>query len=1510
MFMQQILRIHSWLLGAVVIGSFVSQGVFAQTGGCPSAILTTGNQSITCSTTATSSAPVTSAIAISTYSTTSQPPSGSPPLSSTAYDGVSALVTRYTTVQLSGSPIGLASGSSATNYGTLSSNSFTYGYGISFGANGRTNTGGNTVLNGSTGQITTAGGNANGIYIAPTSASARGNSITNDGIITTNNTSTGSAAAISLKSGATSSAIVNTIINTGALTTLGDGSYGIEFTSVSGVNTVNNSGSITTSGSAAHGMSITSTRNTVGVTNSGTISTLGAGTNGIDISGAANISNSGTISSASGLAIKFGGTLPSNAFNSLSINNGSVINGGIAFNSASTRESLTFNGYTNSDFNNAITGLNIINASNSSNVVMSSSAGYDLVSGQVAVDASSALSISGVVRDQASPAVASSLTKTGAGGLTLSGSNTYTGGTNLSAGTIAVGSNTALGTGSLAMADGTTLQAAANNIALANSVSVAGISTVDTNSNNLSLSGNVTGAGGVTKIGAGVLTLSGSGNSYSGATNVNAGTLKSSAAGAFSSNSAFVVSTGATLDLNGYSQVIGSLAGAGSTSLGPGNLTAGGNNTSTTFSGSIDGSGSINKVGAGTLSLTGANTYTGGTSLNAGTIAVGNNAALGTNDLAMAAGTTLQAASSVSLANAVDLAGAANIDTNGNNLGLSGVISGVGAVTKTGAGTLTLTGANTYAGGTTVSAGTLVGNATSVQGNIINNAIVDFNQAAAGTYAGTMSGTGSLVKEGAGTLTLAGPNSYSGGTTVSAGTLAGNAASVQGDIANSGTVQFTQVAAGAYAGTMSGTGSLIKEGSATLTLTGPNTYTGGTNLNAGTIAVGNNAALGAGGLAMATGTTLQAASSVALANAISTTGTATVDTNANNLGLSGVISGSGALTKVGAGTLTLSGANTYSGGTSLDAGTIAVGNNAALGTGSLTMAADTTLQAASSVVLANAVAASGAVTINTNGNNLGISGVISGVGSVNKTGAGTLTLSGANTYAGDTNLNAGNLILTGSIGSIGSNANTAVAVGATLQGGGIINGNVSNAGNIEPSYLGVATQLTINGNYVGNNGSFTTNVWGPNTSPTADVLKINGGASGSTGITVVDKGGLGNRTSGDGIQVVQVNGVSGSTSNAFALNQRVASGAFEYQLVKGSATGSGNSWYLRTDNPADPASVAIPPPVVPITPAVGERIEVSVYPALPSLIQMYAQTAVDTLDQRRGDLNLVDPSSFNQKKSNDWARIIGKTGTSTPSNIGDGPKLNFNAYALQFGVDLYKNEELAGSRTYVGPYVTIGGANGNTSNQAGTTSTGNINGMQAYSLGLYGTHFAENGLYIDALAQGSRYLNANASSVQGAGLKTQGSGFTGSLEAGGRWNMTEKFLISPQAQIVYDAIGMSNASDAYGQINFNKSEISRRRFGILAGHKDTLASTPIFAYLRANYWSVFNAGTSTTFQSLYGVNPITFQSQTGSRWLALDAEVNARLTKSTNLFLNLGWENSLVGTYQAISGRVGLQTRF
>jgi len=146
------------------------------------------------------------------------------------------------------------------------------------------------------------------------------------------------------------------------------------------------------------------------------------------------------------------------------------------------------------------------------------------------------------------------------------------------------------------------------------------------------------------------------------------------------------------------------------------------------------------------------------------------------------------------------------IDTNGYDLAIAGVLSGTGSLTKIGIGTLTLTGANSYTGGTTVSAGTLAGNTTTLQGNITNNAAVEFAQASDGTYSGNISGSGSLTKTGAGNLTLAGANSYSGGTTISAGTLAGNTTTLQGNITNNAALAFTQEADGTYAGVLSGNG--------------------------------------------------------------------------------------------------------------------------------------------------------------------------------------------------------------------------------------------------------------------------------------------------------------------------------------------------------------------------------------------------------------------------------------------------------------------------------------------------------------------------------------------------------------------------------------------------------------------------------------------------------------------------------------------------------------------------------
>jgi len=380
-------------------------------------------------------------------------------------------------------------------------------------------------------------------------------------------------------------------------------------------------------------------------------------------------------------------------------------------------------------------------------------------------NAGTTLTISGVISG------AGGLTKAGAGTVTLSAANTYTGVTTINAGTIAIAADAGLGAapgaptaGKLTFGGGTLRTTASFTLAANRGIALTGAGTISTNpGTTLTYGGIIAGASPLTKAGTGTLIVSGA-NTYTGATAITAGTLQLGATNAVPSGSAVTVSGGATFDLRGFSDAIGSLAGAGTVTSGAAGavtLTAGGNNSSTTFSGVMqNGSGTValTKVGTGTMTLSGANTYSGATTASAGVLDVQNNTALG----ATAGATTVAGGAALQL-DGSGLVVAEPVTLNGTGIAGGGALRQV-ANTNTWSGAITLGSAARV----NADAGTLT-----VSGGITNGGFLLTVGGAGNTTVSTtvISGTGGLTKDGTGTVTLSANNTYTGTTTVSAGTL-------------------------------------------------------------------------------------------------------------------------------------------------------------------------------------------------------------------------------------------------------------------------------------------------------------------------------------------------------------------------------------------------------------------------------------------------------------------------------------------------------------------------------------------------------------------------------------------------------------------------------------------------------------------------------------------------------------------------------------------------------------------
>lgn len=1004
------------------------------------------------------------------------------------------------------------------------------------------------------------------------------------------------------------------------------------------------------------------------------------------------------------------------------------------------------------------------------------------------------------------------------------------------------------------------------------------------------------GAATLIKTGAGTLVLEGS-NSYSGGTQILGGTVQVAA----DANLGDV--SGALFLSDGVLHTTASFSSARGVTLEPRGVVRTDADTTLTLSGAISGAGELIKEGNGTLEVTNnSNSYSGGTRVAAGTLHISADGALGgpsgalilggmeqTQELARAlgfsvgnagaAGGTLQLGASFELAQSrsirIDDPGG-TFDTNGFDLGIHQEIGGAGHLTKAGEGTLLLTADSSYTGGTTIASGVLQlgdgGTSGIVLGDIVNDGTLVFDRSDDLIYHDQVSGSGEVIKEGGNTLVFTADHTYEGDTTIAGGTLqlgaGGTSGSVTGDIVNRGALVFNRSDDISFNGAIisSGSGSVTQAGTGVVTLGGANTYTDGTFFNSGILAVAADQNLGdaSGPLGFDGGTLrFDAAFDLASSRAITLgAGGGTIDTQSFTTTASQAIGGEGGLTKSGNGALVLTGDSDYQGGTTIEAGTLQLGNGGESGS------------------IVGGIFNNGSLVF-FRSDDITQADEITGDGELVKLGDNTLTITGVHSYTGNTQLREGQLLIEGELVS-----QVNVSPGATLLGG---NGRVAaidNAGLLTflPPQGGQFKTITTR-DYIGSGGTVTFNTMlGADNSPTDRLIIDGGDGVGNSPMVIVNAGGAGDLTRGNGILVVEDTTGQSTDPNLFTLVGPVTAGPYEYTLHRSSLDDSGpESWYLRShlDCRIDPEAEIC------LEPIPNYREEVSRYAAILPTATIYGRTLLDTLHERVGDqeqlrgrrqLGLSD--TFNGA----WGRAISHRGKRDghPLGIHGGePANDYRLWALQLGLDVYRAEDNLGGRDHAGFYGAFGQGRTDVEHNfvTGTKDAGKDE-FDAWSLGAYWTHFNDNGAYIDGVLQATYYDMDTRSGRPGLKLDTDGWGGALSVEGGYPFHLGDAavadsgWLLEPQVQLIIQRLSIGSFNDGAARVRFKNADATAGRLGLRAAYAwQNAAQRKSSVWVRPSVWRQFEGEPRTEFSSNIGYIPFPVDMRETWGQLAVGASV-------------------------------------
>ncbi|MFJ0760996.1 autotransporter BatB, partial [Bordetella bronchiseptica] len=704
-------------------------------------------------------------------------------------------------------------------------------------------------------------------------------------------------------------------------------------------------------------------------------------------------------------------------------------------------------------------------------------------------------------------------------------------------------------------------------------------------------------------------------------------------------------------------------------------------------------------------------------------------------------------------------------------------------------------------------------------------------------------------------------------------------------------------------GAIGGAGALTKTGAGTLALNHDNQHAGGTLVHGGTLRIARDANLGAAGTAVTLdGGTLATTASLALDRALrvgARNGVLLPDAG-TTLDWRGVVAGAGKLTKAGPGMLVLSADNRHGGGTAVTGGTLQVSRDANLGAaaGALTLDGGTLLSTASfASARAATLDAAGGTFVTRDGTRLDWDGAIGGAGGLVKEGAGELRLGNANTYQGPTRIAAGRLAVNGSIASP-----VTVEQAGVLGGTGRIVGDVANRGVVAPgNSIGA---LTVAGNYAGTGGSLEVEaVLGGDAVP-ADRLVLDGGAaSGVTPVVVKPQGGVGGLTL-RGIPVVVAQGGATTAPGAFRLAQPLVAGAYEYQLLRGAGDGAAaqaQDWYLRTSRvERDKAGRIVK--VVPFY-----RPEVALYAGTPMLMRMTGTEMLGSYRERAGQTGAVSPEAGATAARGGWARTFGRRFERSAGGEA-APSFDGHLAGAQLGADLYARSSATRHTDafgVFGGYATVRGdvhglARGEI--QAVGTST-----LRATQLGAYWTHTGPGGWYIDTVLAGTRYRQQTKSSAQ-VGAVSRGWGMTASVEAGYPWQLNPRWRIEPQAQVVYQQLGIANGADRVSTVSYKTPDALTARLGTRLSGQYAYGKAQLRPFMGVSLLHDFTGADTVTFAGAHGV-----RASRQNTAVDLKAGVDTQLGKSVGLWGQVGYGKSVGsgdGSDRGWSANLGLRVAY